>query len=220
MKTRFAMLSMSLALLAAVAVATQEVEVAESEITRLVRKGLAGLPYYGVFDLLTFQVNERGLVTLGGYVYQASLQSEAERVVKKVDGVREVQNKIEVLPVSTFDDDIRTEVYREIYRDSFLSRYGTADSQWLASRPRTSTWAPGYRRQDPLRAPIWSGRPYLGMHPLGEYAIHIIVKNGKVLLAGVVDSLADKNAAAIKANGVFGVMKVENELKVAPSSSK
>jgi len=218
MRTPLAMLSMSLTLLAAGPAAAQEVEVAESEITRRVRKELAGLPYYGVFDLLTFQVNEKGLVILGGYVCQASLQSEAERVVKKVDGVKEVKNKIEVLPVSTFDDDIRLEVYREMYRDSYLSRYGTADSQWLASRPRSSPWAPGYRRQDPLRPPIWSGRTLLGTEPLGDHAIHIIVKNGKVLLAGVVDSQADKNAAQIKANGVFGVRKVENELKVAPPS--
>ena len=36
-----------------------------------------------------------------------------------------------------------------------------------------------------------------------------------MLLAGVVDSSADKSAAAIKASGVFGVKKVDNQLQVA-----
>jgi hypothetical protein len=129
-----------------------------------------------------------------------------------------VQNRVEVLPVSSFDDGLRREVYRAIYRDSYLSRYGTADSRLSTSRSRPDRWTPGYRRQDPLRPPIWSGRPLPGTEPFGEYAIHIIVRNGNVLLAGVVDSRADKNAAAIKANGVFGVRKVENELQVAPAS--
>lgn len=210
--------ALALSLSADVRASGQEVEVAESETTRVVRKELAALPDYGVFDLLTFQVNEKGLVSLGGYVHQASLSGAAEKAVKRIDGVREVQNKIEVLPVSTVDDELRLELYREIYRESYASRHGTADSPLGASRPRFSPWGPGYRRQDPLRPPIWSGRPFPGTESLGDYAIHIIVRNGKVLLAGVVDSQADKTAAGLKASGVFGVRKVENELQVVSST--
>ncbi len=212
------LLPAALALVGAGRAAAREASNAEGEIARVVRKELAALPDYGVFDLLTFVVNERGLVTLGGYVRSASLQDGAERAVKKLDGVKEVENDIEVLPVSTIDDELRAEVYRAIYRDSYLSRYGTTDSQWLSSRPRTSAWAPGYRRQDPARPPIWSGPAVPGTGPLGDHAIHIIVKNGKVLLAGVVDTAADRNAAQVKANGVSGVRKVDNELKIAPPS--
>ena len=209
-------LSFSLALLGVGWAAARELEVAEDELVRLARKELATLPDYGVFDLLTLEVNERGLLTLGGYVHRPTLRDAAERAVKKLDGVREVDNRIEVLPVSTTDDDLRVEVYRAIYRDSYLSRYGTGDPQWLSSRPRTSPWAPGYRRQDAVRPPIGPGRTLPGNEPLGDHAIHIIVKNGRVLLAGVVDSQADRNAAQIKANGVFGVRTVQNELKVSP----
>lgn len=46
-------------------------------------------------------------------------------------------------------------------------------------------------------------------------SIHIIVKNGRITLTGVVDSEADKNAAGIQANGVPGVFSVENNLIVA-----
>jgi hyperosmotically inducible periplasmic protein len=46
-------------------------------------------------------------------------------------------------------------------------------------------------------------------------SIHIVVKNGRITLLGVVDSEADKNAAGIRANGVPGVFAVQNNLVVA-----
>jgi hyperosmotically inducible periplasmic protein len=211
-----------LALVAALysAAPPQEDEAADSEIVRRVRREMAALPTYGVFDLLTVQVNDRGLVALGGYAYDPSLPEAAEKAVKKVDGVREVDNKIEVLPTSTSDEKIRREVYREIYLDSYLSRYGRADAPPSASRSPFSAWGPGHRREDPLRPPIWSSRSHPVQEPPGDYAIHLLVKKGHVLLGGAVDSLADKNAAAIKAGGVLGVHKVDNQLQVVPPSPK
>ena len=44
--------------------------------------------------------------------------------------------------------------------------------------------------------------------------IHIIVKNGHVTLEGVVANETDKNIANIRANGVFGVFSVTNDLRV------
>jgi osmotically-inducible protein OsmY len=201
----------------AMAAPRDEAAVSETEISRSVRKELEGLPYYGVFDLLTYQVNDKGLVTLGGYVYEGSLKSSAERAVQKVSGVKEVENKIELLPVSQNDDRIRWDVYRAIYRDSFLSRYGTPDEQLLGTRPRFRDWGWGYRRWGVFGEPFWLGRPFFGMEPVGEYAIHIIVSNGDVTLAGVVDSPSDRNVAGLRANGVFGAMKVVNDLQVAPN---
>ena len=49
--------------------------------------------------------------------------------------------------------------------------------------------------------------------------IHIIVNRGHVTLEGVVDREADKNMAGIRANGVFGVFSVQNNL-VAPGKSR
>ena len=46
-------------------------------------------------------------------------------------------------------------------------------------------------------------------------SIHIIVKNGRVTLEGIVDNQADKDAAGIRANGVSGVFQVTNNLVVA-----
>jgi hyperosmotically inducible periplasmic protein len=96
----------------------------ESKIIKEVRHALVTLPYYGVFDDLAFRVNG-GTVTLGGAVAQPVLKSNAEKAVKRVEGVDKVVNELEVLPLSPMDDQIRRTVYRAIYGDPALSdRYG------------------------------------------------------------------------------------------------
>jgi|SRR6476469_8815905 len=96
----------------------------ENRIAKEVRHELVTLPYYGVFDDLAFRV-EGGTVTLMGQVTRPTLKSDAENVTKRVEGVTRVVNNIEVLPLSSMDDDVRMAVYRAIYGDSTLStRYG------------------------------------------------------------------------------------------------
>jgi hyperosmotically inducible periplasmic protein len=185
------------------------------EIENQVRKELAGLPYYGVFDLLTFQVSDKGVVTLGGYVVNGSLKGDAEHEVKKVEGVTEVANRIEIAPASMSDDDVRWAVYRAVYRDSFLSRYGTPDDALGVARPRFSGWGRGFRGWGAFGQPRWMNGPFFGLEPVGDYAIHILVKNGSVTLAGVVDNPQDRDVAGLKANGVSGVFSVTNDLQVA-----
>jgi len=64
-------------------------------------------------------------VTLLGEVTQPVLKSDAGNVVKRVEGVTNVVNNIEVLPLSPDDDRIRRAEYRAIYGDPALSsRYG------------------------------------------------------------------------------------------------
>jgi len=145
-------------------------------ITRQVRHELVMLPYYGLFDNLEFRVNG-GTVTLMGQVTRPTLKSDAENVVKPIEGVTKVENQIQVLPLSPMDDRIRLATYRAIYSQSGLERYA------LQAVP----------------------------------PIHIIVANGKVTLEGVVATQADKDRAAIQANGVSGVFSVTNNLRVENS---
>jgi hyperosmotically inducible periplasmic protein len=91
-------------------------------IIREVRHELVMLPYYGVFDNLAYKV-EGYTVTLLGQVTRPTLKSDAENVVKKIEGVEKVKNEIEVLPLSPADDGIRRAVYRAIYGDTVLNRY-------------------------------------------------------------------------------------------------
>ena len=94
--------------------------VRSEETVRSVRKMLEHLPYYGVFDFLVFSV-DRGTVTLAGYAYEGNLKADAEMATKRVAGVDEVANKIEVLPVSHQDDRIRWATFYRLYTDDVLS---------------------------------------------------------------------------------------------------
>ena len=79
-------------------------------------------PYYSVFDNLAFKVDGR-TVTLLGQVSQPVVKTDAVASVKGIEGVENVVDNIEVLPVSPNDDRLRRELYRSIYGFSNLSRY-------------------------------------------------------------------------------------------------
>lgn len=167
----------ALAVTAAVLVTTtlRAQPVAVKETTLMVQRALQRLPYYGVFDFLAFGV-DRGTVTVTGYAYHGNLKSEVANAVKRVAGVDELGNKIEVLPASHNDDRIRWSTFYNIYTDDFLSRYAPGGA--MSARYETLSYA---------RFP--------GMQPFGMYPIHIIVKNGRTTLLGIVDNEADKTLA-------------------------
>jgi hyperosmotically inducible protein len=80
------------------------------------------LPYLGVFDNLTYRM-DGGTVVLFGQVTRPTLKKDAERVVKRVEGVQNVDNQIEILPVSPNDSRLRRSLYRAIYGYTPLKRY-------------------------------------------------------------------------------------------------
>ncbi len=167
-----------------------------------IRKELLQLPYYGVFDFLAFSY-DKGTVTLMGYAYRPTLKTDAVRAVKRVPGVDNVVDKVEELPVSPFDDEIRWHAYYKIYGDPFLSRYNPGGGMlWGHSHP----FDPGFHAMGPAAFP--------GYEPAGDYPIHIIAKSGRIALYGVVDSEADKNVAGLRAHEVPGAFGVDNYLVV------
>jgi hyperosmotically inducible protein len=95
---------------------------AVAHIQKEVRHELIMLPFLDVFDNLAYQVN--GLdVTLLGQVTRPALKSDAENVVKKIEGVERVNNQIEVLPLSPFDNTLRLRLFRAIYGYAPLEKY-------------------------------------------------------------------------------------------------
>lgn len=92
-------------------------------IVKEVHHELVMLPFYGVFDNLAYKVDPDGTVTLLGQVARPTLKSDAENVVKRIEGVDKVVNNIEVLPTSINDDRIRRATYGAIYGNSVLSPY-------------------------------------------------------------------------------------------------
>lgn len=91
-------------------------------ITREVRHELLMLPYFGVFDNITYRV-DGDTVTLMGSVVRPVLKSDAENSVKRIEGVDHVNNQIDILPPSTMDDQIRLRLFRAIYGDPGLEKY-------------------------------------------------------------------------------------------------
>jgi hyperosmotically inducible periplasmic protein len=100
----------------------QSVSPSEARIQKEVRHELLMLPYFGVFDYIAFQV-KGDTVILQGEVTRPTLKSDAENVVKHIEGVQQVINNIEVLPPSPMDDQLRLALYRAIYGYPALEKY-------------------------------------------------------------------------------------------------
>lgn len=95
---------------------------AEQRIQKEVRHQLLLLPYLSVFDNLAYKV-EGYKVTLLGQVTNPTLKSDAGNVVKGIEGVEQVDNQIEVLPLSPMDDELRRKLYFAIYGYPSLDKY-------------------------------------------------------------------------------------------------
>ena len=188
---RFAALILGLTLFVAATPVAQSA--GSKQTTWEIERELLALTSYGVFDYAAFDV-DRGKVTLYGYSYN-NLKSDAERAVKRVPGVDMVDNRIEQLPASPADDQIRWATFSKIYGDSFLSRY--------------SPGGPMAARYELVQS-----RRFPGLQPFGTYPVHIIVKNGRTTLMGAVDSHMDKRMAEVRAREIPGVFSVENELVI------
>ena len=81
------------------------------------------LPYYGVFDNLEYQVEGDGTVILSGEVTRPYLKSDAVSAVRRLAEAKKVEDKIEVLPLSPFDDRLRIALYRRVFGNIQLDRY-------------------------------------------------------------------------------------------------
>ena len=97
-------------------------EVSDAELQQKLARKLRYDGYSTVFDNLELQVN-RGVVTLEGEVRTPVDKDSALAIVENMTGVRDVQDQVKVLPVSGFDDQIRLQTARAIYRDPVLSKY-------------------------------------------------------------------------------------------------
>jgi len=124
------LLSILLPSLAAAQSMKQDPDRFRSWLSEEVRGQLILLPYYGVFDNLAYEIRGTDTVILTGQVTRPNLKSDAENVVRKIEGVGKVENRIEVLPLSPNDDRIRVATFQAIYSKPGLDRYG-----WRAVPP-------------------------------------------------------------------------------------
>ena len=78
-----------------------------------------------MFDSIKAEISEAGVVTLLGKVTMDFKRDDLERRVKGLRGVERVENKIEVLPASKSDDELRVGIANAIYRNPAFSKYAT-----------------------------------------------------------------------------------------------
>ena len=99
----------------------------EPQLAQQVRHALLMLPYYSIWDNLSFSLNG-GVVTLEGSCPPGppwEIRSDAENAVKRIKGVTQVINHIKLQPLSALDWQIRRAEERAIYGDPEIgTRYG------------------------------------------------------------------------------------------------
>lgn len=180
-----------------------ELQKRQQELAQKVQRAIFRIPEYSAFDALNFQIEGASKVILLGHAFQPTVKSGAERVVQRIEEVEEVDNRIEVLPVSGNDDQIRAQTYAAIYGHPAMRRYvpgagfSSADVRNLLRDLQFGLQAAQITR--------------------GPHNIHIVVKNGNVALVGVVGNEMHKQIAEHQARSVPGSFSVENYLQVSKS---
>ena len=121
----FRLVAASLALVALVtAPAVAQDERKDLQIFKDISDSVTTYIRFTIFDDVGASVDQ-GVVTLAGKVTQPYKRDDIERRVSKVAGVRRVDNKITVLPVSFFDDSLRYSIARAIYDNSAFWQYAS-----------------------------------------------------------------------------------------------
>jgi hyperosmotically inducible protein len=119
MLTRFVL---TLVLMTALSSTSLAADGGNLQIFRDVSNQVLRYTQFTIFDSVHANVDD-GIVTLTGKVTMPFKRQDIERRVTKVNGVREVHNKIEVLPVSIHDDELRYRIARAIYGNSAFWNY-------------------------------------------------------------------------------------------------
>jgi hyperosmotically inducible protein len=145
----------------------------DQEIAEEVAGKIRRYAFYTIYDDVYIEA-EDGVVTLTGRVTMPHKANDMAKLAGQVSGVRDVRNRIQTLPVSAFDDELRIAIASQIYRDPLFWNYA------------------------------------IQVNP----PIHVIVEHGRVALTGAVHSEVEKQKAEVIARGTFGVLGVDNQLRV------
>ena len=120
------MVKKAVALLFALALSVASVASAQErkdlQIFRDLSESVNRYTQFTIFDSIDASVTQ-GHVTLGGWVTMPYKKNDLERRIRSIAGVNSVDNKIQVLPVSQFDDELRFRIARAIYGNSAFWNY-------------------------------------------------------------------------------------------------
>lgn len=120
MRTRLGLLVGALVLCAQAA--TAQVERKDLQVFNDISAAVNRYSFFTIFDDVSANIDQ-GTVTLTGKVTMPYKRDDIEKRVAKIDGVRQVVNRLEVLPVSSFDDELRYRIARTIYGNANFWNY-------------------------------------------------------------------------------------------------
>jgi hyperosmotically inducible protein len=124
MKATFIAFVAALALLAVPGPAAAQLTVRDRVVFDKIVDQVNRYTQYTIFDSISASV-DNGRVILTGWVTMPYKRDNLEQRVRRVDGVLAVENAIGVLPVSTFDDELRFRIARAIYGNSSFWQYAS-----------------------------------------------------------------------------------------------
>jgi hyperosmotically inducible protein len=88
------------------------------------QREVLGYSQFGIFDSVHARVGDNGVIELTGKVTMPYKRTAIERRVSRAAGIRGLVNRIEVLPVSQFDDRLRLQIARALYSNPHFIGYG------------------------------------------------------------------------------------------------
>jgi hyperosmotically inducible periplasmic protein len=92
---------------------------------RAVQKQVLNYNHFTIFDTVNTQI-DRGVVKLTGKVTMPYKRDDIEKRVRQVAGVQRVDNRLEVLPVSQWDDQLRLGIANAIYSNPAFRQFASS----------------------------------------------------------------------------------------------
>lgn len=169
----------------------------QERLASQVRQLIAGQRGLRIYDWVGFSIDSN-TVTLGGFVTAVPISEGIERSVRALESVTEVRNEIEVLPHDGNDIGIRVNAYWRIYGHPEIRQLVRRERR-PASRVRRGAGA----RQTVLVKPI-----------------HIVVRDGHLVLEGELPRRRQKRVAGEQAEAVLGVRSVTNNIVVTGADTE
>jgi hyperosmotically inducible periplasmic protein len=140
---------------------------------------------------------DEGVVTLRGRVEDQQAESEAVRLARRVDGVRDVRSEITVVDAAQAAD--RTDRDAADRRDPARDETGAIESAWITTKIQAKYFMEGDVK----------GRN-----------IDVTTRNGVVTLSGSVENEAQRQEALRIARDTEGVIDVRDGLRIEPDPSR
>jgi len=97
-------------------------DVTASQIIQQARHDILTYPWFTIFDWITMQLQGDRLI-VNGQVSQPYKKQDIGNFLAHVKGVAELDNNLQVLPTSEYDDSLRMAIARAIYNDPFFMNY-------------------------------------------------------------------------------------------------